>query len=139
MKRKFHARFLGGCGRVNRSHLPGSDMSLSLRITFSDSDRSRDVYHPFSFQAVLLRAWWPLAKRLNLPLLQQLECLDIRNRVDAEKLVDELEIVREALAHPEAVSISEGDAAYMLQRISDVVPLIRGAIRDWDDVVNISL
>ncbi len=24
MKRKFHAQFLGGCGRVNRPHLPGA-------------------------------------------------------------------------------------------------------------------
>jgi hypothetical protein len=59
--------------------------------------------------------------------------------VDAEQLVRELEIVRDALAHPEAVSVSERDAFCMLQRISDVEPLIRGAIKDWDDVVNISL
>ena len=114
-------------------------MSLALTITYSDPDRRRDVYHPFSFQAVLVRAWWPLAKHLGLPLLQQLECLDIRDRADAEKLVRELQIVREALANPEAVSISEGDAAYMLQRISDVLPLIQRAIKDWDDVVDISL
>src|SRR6185369_16733281 len=113
-------------------------MSLSLRITFSDPDHSRDVYRAFSAQDVLVRAWWPLAKRLGLPLLQQLECLDIRERADAENFVCELEIVREALAHPEAVSISERDASYMLQRINDVAPLIRGAIKDWDDVVKIS-
>ena len=29
VKRKFHARFLGGCGRVNRLHLPGAIGKLS--------------------------------------------------------------------------------------------------------------
>ena len=29
MKRKFHAQFLGGCGRVNRLHLPGAAMKQS--------------------------------------------------------------------------------------------------------------
>jgi len=114
-------------------------MSLALRITFSDPDHGRDVYHPFSAQDVLVRAWWPLAKRLGLPLLQQLECLDIRDRAAAESFVRELEIVRSALTDPSAVGISERDAAYMLQRISDVEPLLLGAIQDWDDVVNISL
>jgi len=113
-------------------------MALALLITFSDPKR-KDVSHPFSFQDVLRRAWWPLAHRLGLPLLQQLECLDIRDRAKAESLVRELEIVRTALAQPDAVCVSEGDAAYMLQRISEVEPLIRGAIQDWDDVVNISL
>ncbi len=65
--------------------------------------------------------------------------LDIRDLAEAESLIGELEIVREALAHPEAVNVSEGDAAYMLQRINDVEPLIRGAIQDWDEVVSISL
>jgi hypothetical protein len=113
-------------------------MALALMITFSDPKR-KDVYHPFSFQDVLRRAWWPLAKRLELPLLQQLECLDIRDQATALSLLRELEIVRSALVQPAAVSISESDAVYMLQRISDVEPLIRGAIQDWDDVVNISL
>ena len=88
---------------------------------------------------VLRRAWWPLAERLGLPLLQQLECLDIRDRATAERLVRELETVRTALARPDAVFVSEGDAAYMLQRIGEVEPLIRGAIENWDDVANLSL
>src|SRR5262249_55803930 len=113
-------------------------MALALQITFSDPKR-KDVYHPFAFQDVLRRAWWPLAKRLNLPLLQQLECLDIRERAEAERLVRELETVRQALAHPEAVDISEGDAAYMVQRISEVEPLIRETIENWEDVVSVSL
>src|SRR5258705_12877354 len=105
-------------------------MALAFMITFSDPNR-KPVYHPFSFQDVVRRAWWPLAKRLGLPLLQQLECLDIQDQATAKSLVRELEIVRSALAQPAAVSISDGDAAYMLQRIRDVEPLIRGAIQDW--------
>lgn len=90
-----------------------ADMALALLITFSDAKR-KDVSHPFSVQDVLRRAWWPLARRLGLPLLQQLECLDIRDRSPAESLVHELETVRKALAQPHAVCVSQGDAAYML-------------------------
>jgi len=125
---------------VRRLFKPGllEDMALALMITFRDPKR-KDVYHPFAFQDVLRRAWWPLAERLDLHLLRQLECLDIRDRATAERFVRELETVRTALAQPDVVCISEGDAAYMLQRISEVEPSIRRAIEDWDDVVNISL
>lgn len=72
-------------------------------------------------------------------MLQHLECLVIKDRASAESLIRELNTVRAALGHPEAVGVSEGDAAYMLQRISEVEPLIRGAIQEWDDVIDISL
>ena len=113
-------------------------MALELLITFKDQNRQR-VFHPFSLQEVLRRAWWPLAKRLGLPMIEQLECLDIRDRAAAENLVRELETVRNALAKPEAACISQGDAAYMLKRISEVEPLIRTAIKDWDSVDSLSL
>ncbi|SRR6266568_2420143 len=113
-------------------------MALELLITFRDPNRN-GVFHPFSFQDVLRRAWWPLAKRLGLRLLQQLETLDIKNRAEAETLVHELGAVRKALATPEAVCISDKDAAYMLKRIGEVEPLILGAIREWDNVDSISL
>jgi hypothetical protein len=113
-------------------------MALELLITFRDPKRS-NVFHPFSFQEVLRRAWWPLAERLHLPLLQRLETLDIRDRLEAEALVRELGVARQALGRPEAAGISEPDAAYMLKRIDQVEPLIRRAIGDWDDVESISL
>ena len=113
-------------------------MALELLITFRDPKR-KEVFHPFSFQVVLRRAWWPLAERLRLPLLQQLETLDIRERLEAEALIHELGVAREALARPEAVGISDQDAAYMRKRIDQVEPLIQGAIRDWDCVDSISL
>jgi hypothetical protein len=112
-------------------------MALELLITFRDKRKS--VFHPFSFQVVLRGAWWPLAQRLALPLLQRLETLDIRDRLEAEALVHELGIAREALARPEAVGISDQDAAYMRKRIGEVEPLIQAAIRDWDYVESISL
>ena len=113
-------------------------MALELLITFRDPKRKK-VFHPFSFQIVLRRAWWPVAKRLCLPLLQQLECLDITKRSDAEQLIRELEVVRSALLHPEDVIVSEEDAAYMLKRIGEVEPLIRKAIDEWADVESVSL
>ena len=112
-------------------------MSLALAIYYSDS-RER-ISHPFSFQEVLRRSWWPLAKRLNLPLLQQLECLIVKNRNDAEQLMAEFEAVKLALKTPENAGILSGDAPYMLQRIGEVEPLIREAIRDWESVDHISL
>ena len=33
MKRKFHAQFLGGCGRVNRPHLPGRNAAAWLHCS----------------------------------------------------------------------------------------------------------
>ena len=33
MKGNFHARFLGGCGRVNRLHLPGATMHTIIANT----------------------------------------------------------------------------------------------------------
>jgi hypothetical protein len=30
VKGNFHARFLGGCGRANRLHLPGNDMNAAV-------------------------------------------------------------------------------------------------------------
>jgi len=113
-------------------------MALELLITFRDQTRNQ-VFHPFCFQEVLRRAWWPLAVRLRLLLLQRLETLDIRERPEAEALVHELEVARQALARPEAVDIAEQDAAYMLKRIPQVEPLIQQAIRDWDYVESISL
>jgi hypothetical protein len=113
-------------------------MALELLITFRDPKRKK-AFHPFSFQVVLKRAWWPLANRLGLPLLQQLECLELTRRADAEQLVRELGIVRDALLRPEVLGISEEDAAYILKRIGEVVPLVRGAIQEWDDVDSISL
>jgi hypothetical protein len=113
-------------------------MALALTIAFKDPKR-KNVYHPFSFQVVLQRSWWPLAKRLGLPLLQQLECLEIKERQEAERLIGELEIVRETLQHPEDVSISPDDAAYMLRRISEVEPMIRGAVQEWSYVDYLSL
>ena len=50
MKRKFHAQFLGGCGRVNRLHLPGAmcvwlQMALlGLGLAFATSC-SRNTSH----------------------------------------------------------------------------------------------
>lgn len=113
-------------------------MALELLITFRDPKR-KHIFHPFSLQIVLQRAWWPLAKRLGLPLLQQLETLDITERSDAEQLMREFEVARSALLRPEVVSISEDDATYMLKRMSELEPLIRGAIQEWDDVDSISL
>ena len=113
-------------------------MALSLQIFFHDPKRNY-ISHPFSFQDVLRRSWWPLAHRLGLPLLQQLECLSIRERDQAENLLRELEAVRDALRNPDGVSISRDDAAYMLQRISEVEPLIRGAVQDWSHVDHLSL
>jgi len=113
-------------------------MALELLITFRDPER-KAIFHPFSFQEVLRRAWWPLAERLRLTLLQRLETLDIRDRLEAEALIHELGIAREALARPEAAGISDQDAAYMRKRIDQVEPLIQGAIRDWDYVESISL
>jgi hypothetical protein len=113
-------------------------MALELLITFHDPKR-KPVFHPFSFQLILRRAWWPLAKQLDLPMLQRLETLDITQRSEAEQLVCELEIVRGALIHPEVLGILDEDAAYMLRRIGEIEPLIRAAIQDWDAVKNISL
>jgi hypothetical protein len=113
-------------------------MALELLITFRDPKR-KSVFHPFCFQVVLYRSWWPLARRLGLPLLQRLETLDIRDRVEAEALVRELGIAREALTTPAALDIAQEEADYMLKRIDQVVPLIRDAIRDWDYVDCISL
>ena len=113
-------------------------MSLSLLIGFKDPKRAK-VYHPFAFQVVLLRSWWHLARRLGLPLLQQLECLDIKDRCEAECLIHELEVVRGVLQEPDNVGISRGDAAYMLRRISEVEPLIKAAIQEWNHVDYLSL
>jgi|ERR1043166_3881059 hypothetical protein len=113
-------------------------MALALQIFFNDPKR-KTVYHPFSFQDVLLRSWWPLAQRLALPLLQQLECLFIRDQEQAESLLRELEVVRNALQDPENVGVSREDAAYMLLRISEVEPLIRGALKEWSCVDQLSL
>ena len=113
-------------------------MALALLITFRDPKRNK-VFHPFSVQEVLRRAWWPLAERLRLPLLQRLETLDIRDRVEAEALIREIGIACEALTRPAALDISEGDAAYMLKRMDQIEPLIRDAVRDWDYVDSISL
>jgi hypothetical protein len=110
-------------------------MALELLITFRDPKR-KSVFHPFCFQVVLYKARWPLAKRLGLPLLQRLETLDIRDKVEAEALVQELGIAREALTRPAAVDIEQ---VYMLKRIDQVVPLIQDAVRDWDYVDSISL
>ena len=80
-----------------------------------------------------------MAKRLALPLLQQLECLSIRDQEQAERLLRELEVVRGALQDPDKVSVSQEDAVYMLQRISEVEPLIRGAVKEWGRVDHLSL
>ena len=36
MKRKFHARFLGGRGRVNRLRLPGDYINVVMRFTWKE-------------------------------------------------------------------------------------------------------
>jgi hypothetical protein len=72
-------------------------------------------------------------------LLQRLETLDITERLEAEALVHEIGVARQALDRPETVGICEQDAAYMLKRIGQVEPLIQQAIRDWDYVESISL
>ena len=113
-------------------------MALELLITFRDPTR-KSVFHPFCLQVVLRRSWWPLAQRLGLPLLQRLETLDIRDKVEAEALVRELGIAREALTRPAAVDIAQEEANYMVLRIDQVVPSIQDAIRDWDHVDHISL
>ena len=113
-------------------------MSLALSIDYSDPSSER-VYHPFAFQNVLRRSWWPLAKRLNLPLLQKLECLIIKQRNEAEELVAEFQAVKLALQTPETAGVDIDDASYMLKRISQVEPLIQRAIQNWEKVDCISL
>ena len=113
-------------------------MALELLITYKNRSRP-NLFHPFSLQDVLRRAWWPLARRLGLPILQQLECLEIRDLANAKALLREFEIVRQALAQPEAVFVSQNDADYMLKRISEVEPSIQTAIEEWEQVDSISL
>ena len=113
-------------------------MSLSLHIVFNDPKRAQ-VYHPLAFQEVLRRSWWPLAQRLGLPLLQKLECLFISTRQEAESILREFEVVRGALGQPDHGGISQGDAAYMLRRLSEVEPLIMEAVQEWDHVDHLSL
>jgi hypothetical protein len=113
-------------------------MALALQITFKDPERE-DVYHPFSFEDVLRRCWWPIAQRFGLPHLQQLECLTIRERQEAENLLGELEVVRNALESSDHEGISPDEAAYMLKRIEEVDPLIREALEDWGKVSSLSL
>jgi hypothetical protein len=44
VKRKFHAQFLGGCGRVNRLHLPGAmSMNISAHMLCPSCRGSRMV------------------------------------------------------------------------------------------------
>jgi hypothetical protein len=108
-------------------------MALELLITFRDPTR-QSVFRPFCLQVVLRRAWWPLAKRFGLPMLQQLECLHIKTRAEVETLIRELDIARKALARPEEVAVSDSDAAYMLKRSGDVQTALRAALEEWENV-----
>ena len=113
-------------------------MSLALQITFKDPERE-EIYHPFSFEDVLRRCWWPIAQRLGLPHLQQLECLEIREQQEAESLLRELEVVKNALEGSDHEGISPDEAAYMLRRIEEVEPLIQEAVREWNGVESLSM
>jgi hypothetical protein len=113
-------------------------MSLALQITFKDPERE-EIYHPFSFEDVLRRCWWPIAQRLGLPHLEQLECLEIREQQEAESLLRELAVVREALKGEDQDGISRDEAAYMLRRIDEVEPLIQEALREWGGVESSSM
>ena len=117
---------------------PNEVMALALQITFKDPEREH-VYHPFSFEDVLRRCWWPIAQRLGLPHLQRLECLEIREQQEAESLLGELETVRNALESSDQDGISRDEAAYMLRRIGEVEPLIREAVREWKGVESLSM
>ena len=113
-------------------------MSLDLMIEYKDANREA-YYHPFSFQRVLRECWWPLAERLGLETLQRMECLFITDRQEAEQLLGEFRVVQRRLQQPSQTDVPPDDAAYMLQRLGEILPAVEQAIANWDQVKELSL
>jgi hypothetical protein len=113
-------------------------MALSVTIKYKDATRE-PIDRPFCFQRVAQEFWWPIADRLNLPTLQRLECLFISDRAEAEQLVAELKTVERYLRESEQAIAPPDTAEYVLTRIGQVVRLVEQAIREWDQVAEITI
>lgn len=110
-------------------------MAASLVITYKDGAR-KALHHPFSFQTVVDESWIPLARQEKLSLLSYVGDLWIRRREDGEQLLTELRTAEACLsAAPQSVKSS----AYMLSRLSEIIPLIERAVAEWDEVEDLSL
>jgi hypothetical protein len=111
-------------------------MAIDLLVTYRDATR-KNGYIPFSFQQYARDYWWPIAERLQLERLQQMETLVIRDRVEAEGLVSEIEAARQYIEQASPDEIPLDHRTYLLERIGQVVPFLRQVIEEWDRVAEL--
>jgi len=104
-------------------------MSLDLLIDYHNPARE-SFWHPFSVQSVLRECWWPLAEKLELAMLQRLECLWINEVWEAKQFVSELRIVQQHLQQSGPSDVPTRYVAYMLERIDTLLPFIEHAISE---------
>lgn len=107
-------------------------MSLDMTIEYKNPARP-DCDHPFTNHEVMVGYWWPIARQLNLPLLERLETLVVTELDDARELRRELAVVHAYLVDPAPSQLKER-ADYMRERIGQVMPLLEQAIDEWDQV-----
>lgn len=113
-------------------------MSASIFITYKDPSRP-EYYHPFRFQDVLRKQWWPLDEKHGLEMLKRIGALLIEDRAEAEQLVRELRFVEQLLNTTDFDGIPAGTTQYMRKRLAIILPVLDGALAEWDIVKEISI
>jgi hypothetical protein len=108
-------------------------MSLDAHIHYKDP--ARETWsHPFCNQSTLNEFWWPIAKKHGLELLQQMECLFVRERSIAQEMVREFRFVEGLLRGPERAGLSQEDAEIVLKRLQITLDAFEGALAEWENV-----
>ena len=108
-------------------------MAIDLVIQYRDPTRE-DGYFPFTFQRYARLYWWPIAERLGLEKLQQLELLDVRSEAEVDDLIDEIRRVSEYVSAATPDEIPPDHRAHLLERIEKVIPFLQAARAEWPNV-----
>lgn len=108
-------------------------MAIDLVVKYRNPNRE-DGYFPFAFQRYARLYWWPIAERLGLEKLQQLELLEVRSEAEVDELIDEIRRVGEYVSAAKPEEIPEDHRAYLLERIEKVVPFLQAARAEWSAV-----
>ena len=113
-------------------------MAIDIVVKYRDPARE-DGYFPFAFQRYARLYWWPIAERLGLEKLQQLELLSVRTDAGVDELIGEICRVRDYVLDSKPQEIPPDHRAYLLERIEKVIPFLQAVRAEWDAVDHLSM
>jgi hypothetical protein len=118
----------------------GVALSMAIDLLIHYRDASREVgYFPFAFQRYARLYWWPIAERLGLEKLQQLELLTVRTEVEVDELIEEIRRVRDYVSASQPEEIPPDHRTYLLERIDKVIPFLQQARAEWSAIDHLNV